>query len=108
MKLLTLFLLLFSFLSFAQNSDSLSYYREKVKLYESRLKSDTATGSRGPEYELKKREAAFKAEMEEQENYYKMRIDKLQTLLIAAVLSSVLVIGFVFYMLKKKKTQENK
>jgi hypothetical protein len=99
---------LFSVCSFSQKTDSLTWYKEKVKAYEQRLQRDSASTivKQEIQYDFERREAVLKAELEEREAYYKMRIDKLQTLLIAACLSSVLVIVFSFYMLKKKKAPE--
>jgi hypothetical protein len=96
--------------SFSQKTDSLSWYKEKVKAYEQRLERESASAivKQEIQYDFEKREAMLKAELEGKEAFYKMRIDKLQTLLIAACLSSVLVIVFAIYMLNKKKANSTK
>ena len=105
MKKITGAFLLFYSLSFCQTGDSLSYYKEKAKAYEQKLNSDS---SRILLSEFEKREAELKSEMEDREIFYKTRIDKLQTLLIGSIVSSVVVIAFSFYILNKKKAKDKK
>jgi hypothetical protein len=91
--------LLFIFLSlicFSQTSDSLQHY--KTRTSELSYRQDS----------LLQKVTAAELELKDQEKFYLNRIDKLQTLLIGAVASSVLVIGLAFYMLNKKKAQEKK
>jgi len=83
--------------TYSQTSDSLSWYRNKVaemQKNEMQLKD-----------EYSRKEAAFRSELEEKDKFTKTRIEKLQTVLITSYLSSLFVMDFCFYVLKKKKTK---
>ena len=101
-------LLVISTLSQSQKTDSLTWYKERARAYREKLENDSSfkMAKQGLLYEYDKREAALRAEMEEKELFYKERIDKLQTLLIAACASSAVVIISAFYMLNKKKVKD--
>lgn len=99
-KTILFFALLVSLSCVSQKTDSLAWYKDKVKADSIQLMQQEK------QFAFEKGETVPKTEMEEMEKFYKERIDKLQTLLIAACASSALVIIAAFYMLNKKKKQD--
>ena len=99
-------------LFFSHSSDSLLYYKTRVKFLDSLLKTERLNNRSIAElnYEFDKKEAVARAErnseIDKMEEIYKMRSDKLRTIIFSLCLVSVVVLGFAFYVLKKRSDKK--